>query len=373
MKPPRFNSNHPSHRSPEDDDASPISPPPDSSAEAARAQADNALAAEAASKADSDADAEIPSIEEGLTLLPPRPRRVGRLRAETSAAAMKAVTSFSSLAAIAPFFTFLLAALLILAASVTLTPGLHAEDYPFRSKYPEEKIYWSEDMRKNWDSIIPIDVRGAMEYDVLRIEHARHMPLATLDEKSLLKFRAKTTKAPRPIVFYATNSESEAPYIAAQRARLAGYENVYVYDNGVLRWAENWPERTRFFGELLTAKDAKEKLIPYAEYKKINLDPAVFLHASRTGEYHIFDLRSLPQREEIRFYFTGQQTASVDMFLQLLKREGVVPKENLLIYDWDGTRTEALQYFLRNQGITKYYFLKGGLVNLVASGLIPKT
>ena len=59
--------------------------------------------------------------------------------------------------------------------------------------------------------------------------------------------------------------------------------------------------------------------------------------------------------------------------MQLLKREGVVPKENLLIFDWDGTRTEALQYFLRTQGITKYYFLKGGLVNLVASGLIPKS
>ncbi|PTX99376.1 hypothetical protein DB346_16095 [Verrucomicrobia bacterium LW23] len=324
--------------------------------------------AETSAYASASTSASVPMTEDGIPLLPPRPRRVGRIRAETSAAAVQAISSFSSFAAIAPFFTFLLAALLML--SPTDGRAQTSSEYPFRSKYPDEKIYWSEDMRKNWDTIIPVDVRGKMEYDVLHIEHARHVPLASLDEK-LPKLRAKAST--RPLVFYGTGPYEEAPYIAAQRARLAGYENVYVYDNGVNRWVDSWPDRTRFFGQLINAKEAKEKLIPAGEYRRINLEPSVFLHASKTGEYHIVDIRTLEQREQIRFYFTGQQTASIDLFLQIMKNPAIMPKEKVLIYDMDGTRTEALQYYLRNQGITSYYFLKGGLIALVNSGLIPKS
>jgi len=74
------------------------------------------------------------------------------------------------------------------------------EEYPNRTLYPEVPYISLEELYKQKDNTIIVDVRSAYEYNTLRIKGAMNIPLSSADYLERVKtLRAKSDK---PITFY---------------------------------------------------------------------------------------------------------------------------------------------------------------------------
>src|SRR5689334_5142581 len=122
------------------------------------------------------------------------------------------------------------------------------EGYPLREKFPTVKIVTTEALGRDYQKTIIVDVRSKIEFDVIHINKAVHIPIATaLFVKELEKARDKTGST--PIAFYCNGHTCAKSYEAAERAAQEGFQNVYAYDAGVHDWVNVHPERTTLMGK----------------------------------------------------------------------------------------------------------------------------
>ena len=71
-------------------------------------------------------------------------------------------------------FVLAVAGVLVLAA-----PLLAAEEgYPLRKKFPDLKYVTTSDLNNQYDKSFIIDVRSKIEFDVIHINKAAHVPMA---------------------------------------------------------------------------------------------------------------------------------------------------------------------------------------------------
>ena len=88
----------------------------------------------------------------------------------------------------------------------------------------------------NREEAIPLDIRGAADYEAGHIIKARHIPLADLKSRlaELQKFKS------RPIVVYCANGNTA---VAATRIlSSAGFEKIHSLKGGIASWrSENLP------------------------------------------------------------------------------------------------------------------------------------
>ncbi|MDF1836536.1 MAG: rhodanese-like domain-containing protein, partial [Planctomycetota bacterium] len=133
------------------------------------------------------------------------------------------------------------------------------DPFPLRKKYPQLKCLGTEEFAAMRKSAIVIDARNSVEFDVIQVEGAINVPATTMKRKTLLKIRAAT--AEQPIIFYCNGVTCTKSYKGGEKARSFGFNNIFVYDAGVMDWATSHSSETVFFGKPMDAKTAGSKII----------------------------------------------------------------------------------------------------------------
>jgi rhodanese-related sulfurtransferase len=232
--------------------------------------------------------------------------------------------------------------------------GAASEEYPFRVRYPDVSVISTDELAKRFNEVLVIDVRSKYEFETLHIKDAVSVPLGTGFGEAVAKLRAQHKK---PFVFYCNGKTCHKSYDAVLLAVKARLDDLYAYDAGIFDWAKAKPEQTVLLGhspirstELIDEKDFKTRL----------LEPKDF--SARVGDKSIvLDVRDRAQRDTALFPFKEQRAQLSEMKkIETVIEQAKAQKKTLLVYDQTGKQVQWFQYYLENQGIKDYYFMKGG-------------
>ncbi len=245
--------------------------------------------------------------------------------------------------------------LLTFCISLPLNVLAQNEGFPGRSMYPNVNFYETEQLNSNLDKVIIVDVRSSYEYETLHINGA--LNIALVSKNFTDKVRALPTED-KDIVFYCNGHTCYKSYKAVLKARNAGVKNVYTYDAGIFDWANAHPDKSTLLG--VTPINPKQ-LISKEMFNAHLLDPDKFGNAINDNVV-ILDIREPGQRGLLELFPYRQESISMAQkekmasLLKSIREQG----KTLLVYDEAGKQVAWLQYSLEAQGISKYYFMKGG-------------
>ncbi len=238
---------------------------------------------------------------------------------------------------------------------VFLHTAFAGDDFPLRAKYQDVKIISTNQLAADYDKIIIIDVRSKMEFDVVHVNKAKHIAIATTGFlRSLENVRAKNSET--LIAFYCNGHTCAKSYKAALKAAKEGFKNVVAYDSGIFDWVMASPERATLMG---VSPASKDRIIPKAELKKKMLNYADFSIKAGEMDSFIIDIREPFQREK-KLSFQGVRNLPLDKLLILLDQKKFQDKQ-ILFADAVGKQVKWLQYHLVKNGYKNYYFLEKGL------------
>lgn len=229
------------------------------------------------------------------------------------------------------------------------------EGFPLRAKFPKVEYVTTEALARDYQKTIIVDVRSKIEFDVIHVSKAVHLPVANaMFVKELEKVRGK--EAPNPMAFYCNGHTCEKSYEAVDAAMQAGFRNIYVYDAGIYDWVKAQPDKGTLMGKtpvpldkLISQDTLKKRKLNYAAFKKRTENPAAMVVDIREP----FQRHSIPQLKDIR-------NIPSDRFTALLK-QGEFKDKELLIMDAVGKQVQWIQYYLEMNGYTNYYFLDKGV------------
>jgi len=233
-------------------------------------------------------------------------------------------------------------------------------DYPLRAEYPKVKPIELPELVQKYKEAVIVDVRSALEYNVIHIEKAEHIPLGTMTEEDLLALRDKT--ASEPLVFYCNGITCRKSYKAAIKAMEWGFRNVYCFDAGIFAWAVNVPEKTVFLGKKFTAEELKKRFISKEKFKAHCLSPAEFIAKAKSKKFKVIDGRDYYMRNEFPIHLPNLENIPFDRMEKLIRNKSrKLTRKPLLIFDNVGKQVRWLQYLLEEYGFKDYYFLEGGV------------
>jgi rhodanese-related sulfurtransferase len=249
----------------------------------------------------------------------------------------------------------LLASLLLL-FFLPLTVQAQSQDFPGRATYPNVNFYEMDKLYQDFDNVIIVDVRSNYEYETLHINTAVNIPLSSKTFSDKVHDLATQNK---DIVFYCNGHTCYKSYKAVLKARNAGIDRTFTFDAGIFDWAKAYPQKSTMLGT--TPIDSK-KLISKEKFHEHLLTPDEF-SAQINDKSVILDIREPAQRGLMELYPYRQENISMaekeklNKFLDKVLQSG----KTLLAYDEAGKQVAWLQYKLEAKGITKYYFMKGGV------------
>jgi rhodanese-related sulfurtransferase len=258
-------------------------------------------------------------------------------------------------------YKFILGAVGLILSAVLTAPAAE-EGYPLREKFPNVKFMTTEALNRDYQSVIIVDVRSKIEYDVIHINKAVHLPIATaMFIKDLEKVRPKTDS--KPMAFYCNGHTCAKSYEAAEQAMQAGFQSVFAYDAGIYDWVKAHPDKGTLMGKSPVPLD---KLISHEALgkKKINYDE--FQKRAKNPDVMVIDIREPFQRKAIPEIPSLRNIPS-DRFAELIKTGEFKGKE-LLILDAVGKQVEWIQYYLEMYGYSNYIFLDKGVDGYLKSG-----
>lgn len=240
-------------------------------------------------------------------------------------------------------------------ATLLVGTALAADDFPLRAKYPDAKTISTDDLAKAGDAAIIVDVRSAVEYDVARINGAKHVPLSKASfATDLEKAREKTGAA--LMAFYCNGHKCAKSYDAYVKAAAAGFTNIAVYDGGIFDWITAHPDKATLMGQTPAPAD---KIIPESEFKKRMLPLDEFKTKAVEANAMAIDIREPMQRKVIPD-IANLRNIPLDQLIGLIQKKQFADK-NLYILDAVGKQVEWLQYHLEANGYANYTFLAGGV------------
>ena len=121
------------------------------------------------------------------------------------------------------------------------------QSFPGRSVYSHVPYIGVDELFRDRDNVVIVDVRSKLEHQTLRIKGALHIPVASAGFVSKLReLRQKTSKS---IAFYCNGQTCFKSYEAADKAMAENINNVYAYDAGVFVWARAHPEQAVLLGQ----------------------------------------------------------------------------------------------------------------------------
>jgi len=230
--------------------------------------------------------------------------------------------------------------------------------FPLRKAYPQVTVISTEQLIDQYNNIISIDVRSKLEFDVIHMQGALHVPVARIDfEKNIKRLNEN-----KPIVFYCNGVTCAKSYKAAIRMLNKGYSNVKVYDAGIFAWAKANPQKSVLLSE---SPVNPEKMISQSHFLNKNISFGKFREMAKSKQAMIVDIREPYQRLHSRatkldFGDVPVRNFPSDKFLSVIVKPGNFKDRQLLIADAVGKQVRWLQYYLERFGYTNYYFLQGG-------------
>ncbi len=255
------------------------------------------------------------------------------------------------------------AMILLLSLVLSTSQSLAADEFPLRAKYKDVPTITTEQLYRDYDDAVIVDVRSKFEYDVVHINGARFNPVSTVLFVSRLK-KLRPLDSDKKLVFYCNGHTCSKSYKAARKAIEAGYKNVYAYDAGIFDWIKAHPEK----GTLLKQSPvAVEKIIPVQQLRKHLLPYKEFVAKAKHADAVVIDVRD-PFQRDIKLPLKSR-----NIHLDKLKSKliiGLWKDKDLYIYDAVGKQVRWLQYYLEQHGYKNYYFLQKGATG--ASALIVK-
>lgn len=252
----------------------------------------------------------------------------------------------------------------MLVCCCTWSVALAEKGFPLRAEFPKVKYITIETLNKDYNKVIIIDVRSKIEFDVIHINKAIHIPVALATfGRELDNVRSKTGS--EPLVFYCNGHMCKKAYEAVEQAMSLGFTNVYAFDAGIHDWAMAHPEKTTLMGKTPAARD---KLIPAEMLKNRKISFAEFKKRAENSDAVVIDIREPFQRKEIP-QLPKLRNIPSDRMIQLLAAREFSGKQ-LLITDAVGKQVEWLQYYLENYGYKNYYFLENGVLSAEEAGAV---
>jgi rhodanese-related sulfurtransferase len=243
---------------------------------------------------------------------------------------------------------------------VAIVNSAYASYFPLRANYKEVATISHQNLSKDIDNFLIVDVRSSYEFSVLHIDNAINIPISNLGFiPALKKLRAKDK---RDIVFYCNGITCEKSYLANLTAKKFGLENVYTFDLGVLEWAKLYPEKSMFFNVSLLKK---EQLISLEKFQQHMISPESFV-SKINGKSLVIDIREPFQRDDI-ILSNSAVSMPLHKFHHSIPRLKQVTQSSILIFDAVGKQVYWLQYLLEKHGIKDYYFMQGGVKNYLAT------
>lgn len=232
------------------------------------------------------------------------------------------------------------------------------QEFPLRDEYPDVKIMTTEQLWKQYRSVIKIDVRSGFEYGTVRMTEAHHVSLSS----DRFAFRVKKLQQTgQTVAFYCNGHTCAKSYKAAKKAMEAGIENVFAYDAGIFDWIQAHPDRGYLFNT--TPVDLAE-IIPKSKLLEHVIPLADFRMKARQQRAIVIDVRDLFQIEgrEVPFEAVHEHMDKLVLLLALGKYKG----KTMLIVDAVGKQVRWLQYYLEANDYRNYYFLKDGALSFSA-------
>ena len=237
--------------------------------------------------------------------------------------------------------------------------------FPLRKKYPTLPVVSTADFVA-MDNPIVIDSRTRGEFDVLHVEGAVNLPLENMQKAQLDFLRRQNPDG--ELIFYGGDFICPVSYKAAEKAQAWGLENLFVYDSGVFEFARTaTPERTAFFDRPLEEGEFAKVLLTKADLAARSAAPRAFIDMMRSGKHRIYDVRDNDQRKNNPIRVANTAKLDVKQFITFLQK-GVVPTQNILVFDNGGNQVKWLQYHLEHHGIEGYTLLTGGVTQWKAAG-----
>lgn len=252
------------------------------------------------------------------------------------------------------FFSSILAVLFLCGAG-----GAFADDsFPLRAKFSTTVPISLEDLGKEYDGVKIVDVRSKFEFNTIHINKAVLVPVSKDSFlEDLAEVRDKT--GAEKLVFYCNGHTCAKSYEAAEKAMADGFTNVFVFDAGIFDWTNAQPDKTTLLG---TTPTDPAKIIPKSELEAALLSYNDFAAKAASPDALVIDVRDASQRE-VNPPLAQISNIPLDRLVKTLG-DGEYKDKVLLIYDAVGKQVEWLQYYLKEKGYSKFYFLKDGVKGL---------
>jgi rhodanese-related sulfurtransferase len=245
----------------------------------------------------------------------------------------------------------------LLIAGLILSAAAHAqEEFPGRALFIGVNPIEVEELHAKLDDVHVVDVRSRYEYDTLHIEGAHH--IALYDSDFVDRVESLQLRDYKPLVFYCNGRKCYKSYKADEKARNAGLENTRVFDPGIFEWAEAHPEAAVLLGQSPVPPGS---LISSADLDSHMLSPTEFIERVE-DQTLVLDIRGPLQRGLVGVFIldTNISMDDRDKLVEFLGRVKTA-KKPLFVYDMTGKQVRWFQYFLEQQKVPEYYFMKGGM------------
>lgn len=240
------------------------------------------------------------------------------------------------------------------------------EQFPYRAKYTKAPPISTADLKAKYDQddVVLVDVRSAMEFDVIHPKKAIHVPVA---QKSFVDEVRKLVDANKGklFVFYCNGVTCLKAYEATERAREALPGDIFfAYDAGIPEWAQKFPQQTLLLGkeiqnpqqQVISPEAFKKKCLPFEDFKKAKSDPQALY----------FDVRDPIQNTGPLPGLENARTLPLDKFI-LFVQQKLEQDKTIYVLDQVGKQVEWLMYYLEAHGYKNYWFLDKG-----ATGVLEK-
>ncbi len=234
--------------------------------------------------------------------------------------------------------------------------------FPLRVTYPDVPVISHEELYKQLDDVLVVDVRSNFEFDTLRIANAINIPVTTKGFVSQLK--SLRNQDDRPIIFYCNGITCAKSYKACRIALENSVSNVFTFDLGIFGWTREHADAAVLLGENPVPID---KLISKDKLNAHLLSPKDFV-GRITKETLVLDIRE-PFQRNIKILKKVSRAIPMDRIGYALEKS---KRENrpLLIYDAVGKQVRWVQYTLEKNHVPEYYFMKGGVKAYTEAGII---
>lgn len=236
--------------------------------------------------------------------------------------------------------------------------GLSNDEFPGRKLFPAVPIIELDELYKELNNVILVDVRSKYEYQTLRMVDAINIPLASSSFiKKMTDLRKNNPN--KAIVVYCNGRTCKKSYKATQKCRNKNIHNVIAFDAGIFDWAKKYPKQAI----LLEASPVNpSSLISKNEFKKKLISPDKFEGMMLRKDIIVIDIRDAFQREGISLFPGVEHRVNLDnnRLLDRYLNKATKEKKTLLVYDAAGKQVRWLMYRIQQKKLAKYFFMKGG-------------